>query len=76
MMSDITQENKMSVRDFVDAADVKGNFLYRKDGVILAYLRIYFFNIELMNQAERRALSNNLAAQFKADRLYYTSTGS
>ena len=74
MMSDITQENKMSVRDFVDAADVKGNFLYRKDGVILAYLRIYFFNIELMNQAERRALSNNLAAQFKADRKDFVYT--
>lgn len=43
MMSDITQENKMSVRDFVDAADVKGNFLYRKDGVILAYLLHLFF---------------------------------
>lgn len=74
MMSDITQENKMSVRDFVDAADVKGNFLYRKDGVILAYLRIYFFNIELMNQAERRALSNKLAAQFKADRKDFVYT--
>lgn len=30
MMSDITQENKMSVRDFVDAADVKGNFCTAK----------------------------------------------
>ena len=74
MMSDLTQVNKMAVRDFVDAADVKGNFLYRKDGVILAYLRIYFFNIELMNQAERRALSNNLAAQFKADRKDFVYT--
>lgn len=41
MMSDITQENKMSVRDFVDAADVKGNFLVpqrRCDSSVLAHL--------------------------------------
>ena len=50
MMSDITQENKMSVRDFVDAADAKGNFCTAKrrcDSSVLAHL---FFNIELMNQ--------------------------
>ncbi len=40
MMSDITQENKISVRDFVDAADVKGNFVPQRrcDSSVLAHL--------------------------------------
>lgn len=61
-------ERKSSVRDFVDAADVRGIFLYRKDGYILTYLRIYPFNLELMGKEERTGVTNNLSATFKDDR--------
>lgn len=55
------------VRDFVDVADVKGIYLYRKDGYIITYLRLYFFNLELINTMERKALTDNLTAQFRSD---------
>lgn len=61
-------EEKGAVRDFVDAADVRGQFLYRKDGYILTYLHIYSFNLELLAKAERSALTGNLSATFKEDR--------
>ena len=44
------QTEKHSVRDFMDAADVRGIFLYRKDGYILTYLRIYPYNLNLKSR--------------------------
>lgn len=65
-------EIKSSSRDFVDAADVRGQFLYRKDGYILTYLRIYPYNLELMGKAERAGVTNSLSATFKDDRKDWT----
>lgn len=42
-----TEETPVTVRDFIDAKDVKGIYLYRKDGHVLGYLRVYFFNLNL-----------------------------
>lgn len=61
-------EPKDNVRDFVDVADIRGQFLYRKDGYILTYLHIYSFNLELVAKAEREALTGSLSATFKEDR--------
>lgn len=66
---------KESVRDFVDAADVKEEFLYRKDGYICMYLRIYPFNLNLKSKQERKEITKNLVAEFQADRkdfVYFT----
>ena len=54
-------------RDFVDAADVRGMFLYRKDGVILAYLRIHFYNLDLLETEAKRGKADTLTAEFKED---------
>lgn len=61
-------ERKLTVRDFVDAADIRGQFLYRKDGYILTYLRVYPYNLELMTEESRKGVTNNLAATFKEDK--------
>lgn len=61
-------ENNHPARDFVDAADVRGEFLYRKDGYICMYLRVYPYNLELMSREERQAKTDNLAATSKDDR--------
>lgn len=57
-----------TTRDFVDAADVKGQFLYRKDGYILTYLRIFPYNLDLLSHGEQQGMSENLAATAKDDR--------
>lgn len=62
------EANNETVRDFVDAADVHGQYLYRKDGYILSYLRVYPFPISLMPKAEKEAKTDVLTACFKADR--------
>lgn len=56
-----------SARDFVEAADIRGQFLYREDGYIIAYLRLNSFNLDLVPAAKKAALTDNLVAQFRAD---------
>lgn len=63
-----TEVNEHAVRDFVDAADVKGMYLYRKDGCIVTYLRVYPYNLNLMSREERKAVTERLAASFTDDR--------
>lgn len=62
------EENLMAVRDFIDAEDVKGIFLYRKDGYVLGFLRVYFFNLNLKSKAEKRGITEILTSSFKDDR--------
>lgn len=62
------EEKLLTARDFIDAEDVKGNFLYRKDGYVLGFLRVYFFNLNLKSQPERRGLTEILTSSFKDDR--------
>lgn len=71
----ITDDMYSSIRDFVDAVDVSENFLYRKDGYIMAYLRVYSYNLNLLTKPERQAKTKNLSASFKDDRkdfVYFT----
>ena len=63
-----TETEEYAVRDFVDAADVKGIYLYRKDGYIITYLRVYPYNLNLMSKEERIAVTDRLATSFKDDR--------
>ena len=62
------QEKKKNIRDWMGVADIRGQYLYRKDGYILTYLRIYPYNLELMTTEARRGVTNQLAATFKEDR--------
>lgn len=62
------EEKLLTARDFIDAEDVKGNFLYRKDGYVLGFLRVHFFNLNLKSQPERRGLTEILTSSFKDDR--------
>lgn len=61
-----------SVRDFIDAADVRGIYLYRKDGCVLSYIRIYPYNLNLKGRDERKAETDRLSAAFKDDRKDFT----
>ena len=70
-----TEAAQNLVRDFVDAADVKGLYLYRKDGTIMTFLRVYPYNLNLKSREERKAETDRLAASFGDDRkdfVYFT----
>lgn len=73
--TDVSSKKELSARDFVEAADTKRIFIYRKDGYVLCFLRIYPYNINLKSEEEKRAETEALAATFKKDRkdfVYFT----
>lgn len=55
-------------RDFIEAVDVKGEYLYRRDGYIISYLRILPFNLDLLSDAEKTALAENITSKIKTNR--------
>ena len=54
-----------TARSLVDVQNIKGNFLYRKDQYILAFLRISPLNIDLLSKQEKVGIANSLTTGFK-----------
>lgn len=69
-MRKISEETPID--DFVDAVDVKNIYLYRKDGYIMSYLRVNSFNLDLLSNDERNALTESLTAKFLSNRKDFT----
>lgn len=68
----MTAANKISAQEtaneFTNVKDVRGIFLYTKDNYIMAFLRVYALNINLLSQDEKRAKCQALTASFESDR--------
>ncbi len=55
-----------TAQDFVNIIDIKGNFLYTRDGYIMSYFRIHPISIELLSEREKEALCNSLTAELSS----------
>lgn len=67
------KDNKeLTVNDFVEVKDIKNGFLYRKDGYILKFLRIFPFNINLKSNDELAKITNILASGFRGSKREFT----
>lgn len=66
------EESILPASDFLETADIRGNYLYRKDGYIMCYLRIYPYNLALKSREERKAETDKLTAKFQDDRKDFT----
>lgn len=64
-MSEITE---LTANEFVNVSDIKGNFLYSKDGYIFGYLGIGKFNKDLLSREELRGKTQILTSSFENDR--------
>lgn len=62
------EPSEKTANEFVNVKDIKGNFLYTKDGYIFGYVRIYSFNLDLLSREEKYIKAQNLTASFEADR--------
>lgn len=58
----------MTANEFTGVKDIRGCFLYRTDGLIMAYLRVYFLNLDLLSDEDRRAKTETLTHSFEGDR--------
>ncbi len=58
----------MTANEFVNVRDIRGGFLYTRDNYVFGYLRIHYFNLDLLSQEERRGKTNALSASFGGNR--------
>ena len=61
-------ERELTANKFTNVEDIKGNFLYSKDGYLFGYLRVYPYNLDLLAKDERRIRTQNLSLSFDGDR--------
>lgn len=55
-----------SANEFVNVRDVRGKFLYTQDGLVLAYLRIMPFSMDLYSGNEKKQITRQLTANLSA----------
>lgn len=65
------QQRLISANDFINVRDIRGNFLYSKDGYIFAYLKIEPVSLDLLSQNEKLKKVKNFAAEFSSERQDY-----
>jgi len=58
---------EITANEFTNVKDVHGMFLYTKDGYIMSYLLIPYFNIELLPEEEKMARTKSLTANMNED---------
>lgn len=51
---------QMTANEFVNVKDIRGNFLYTRDNVALAYLKIFPISTELFSKNEKRLIAKQL----------------
>ena len=57
---------QMTANEFVNVKDIRGSFLYTRDGMVLAYLKIYPISTELFSMNEKRLIAKQLTASISS----------
>lgn len=60
-----TEKTVSTANEITNVKDIKNGLLYRKDNVLVGYLRVYPFNIHLLSREELRQKTDVLAAAFE-----------
>lgn len=55
-----------TANEFVNVKDIRGNFLYTRDNVALAYLKIFPISTELFSKNEKRLIAKQLTASLSS----------
>lgn len=65
---EVTNPKEITANELTNVKDIKGHFLYTKDGYVIIYLRVYPYNLDLVSKVERGAKTEALAASFSSDK--------
>lgn len=57
---------QMTANEFVNVKDIRGSFLYTRDGMVLAYLKIFPISTELFSKNEKRLIAKQLTASLSS----------
>ena len=56
----------VAANEFVNVKDVRGKFLYTRDGLVLAYLKILPISIDLFSKNEKKQIVRQLTANMSS----------
>lgn len=56
----------VTANEFVNVKDIRGNFLYTRDGLIMAYLRVMPISIDLFSKSEKKQIVRQLTANMSS----------
>ncbi|MDR1320307.1 MAG: hypothetical protein LBK56_02625 [Gracilibacteraceae bacterium] len=56
----------VTASEFINVKDIRGNFLYTRDGLMLCYLKLTPVSIDLYSQTEKKNLVRTLTAEMSA----------
>jgi predicted MPP superfamily phosphohydrolase len=59
-------EKQNSAQEFVNVKDIHDNFLYTRDGQIIAYIKIHPISIDLFSDGEKEQISKVLTAELSS----------
>jgi len=62
------KNKEQSLNELVNVKDIKGNYLFTKNGYVMGYLQIFPFNLDLVPEEEQIGKINAMARAFDADR--------
>jgi hypothetical protein len=62
-VSDEAAVTLQTAQQFINVRDVKDKYLYTKDGLVLAFLRIHAISIDLYSKGEKNSLIKQLTAE-------------
>ena len=57
---------QMTANEFVNVKDIRGSFLYTRDGMALAYLKIFPISTELFSKNEKRLIAKQLTVSLSS----------
>ena len=57
---------QITANEFVNVKDIRGNFLYTRDNLALAYLKIYPISTELFSKNEKRLIAKQLTVSLSS----------
>jgi predicted MPP superfamily phosphohydrolase len=59
-------EKQKTAQEFVNVKDIHNNFLYTRDGQIIAYIKIHPISIDLFSDSEKEQISKVLTAELSS----------
>lgn len=62
------ERRRLTANEFLNVQDIRGSYLYAKDGLMFCYLTIQPVSLDLLSNAERQKRIRTFAAEFSSEK--------
>ncbi|WP_147342253.1 MULTISPECIES: hypothetical protein [Anaerostipes] len=61
-------QKQLSAQEFTNVKDIRGEFLYTRDGFVFCYLKIFPISMDLLSRRERKNFTKSLTAEISSEK--------